>query len=684
MKFDYPETKKADVVENIHGVELNDAYRWMEDNKDPEVLAWDKAQNEFTDKYISKIPFRNKIRDRLLEFMKIDEMSIPQKVLNGDRIFQYKKNADDEKWVLFTQKNAESQLEELLNPNKWPQDETLHYYHSSRDGKYLVYGVSKGGNEDPVLKVMEIESRKVLSDSVCGWMQYISDWMPDGSGFYYSCKPLKGEVPEGEEFYWPAVYYHKLGTDKSEDLKLYFDDKVKENWYSVEITEDGRYIMLHKGQFYKNSIFFKGIDEKEFYTLAGGFDSEYKAEFFGEKIFIRTNKNAPNGKLYLADAVSGFDQNDWKEIIQEKDYYLEDFKIINGLLYLTYLKNACSLIQIYDLDGNYLKDVCLPDVGSAGIWGRQKNSDVWLWFSSFTLPSGIFKYDAEAGRATQYFMPNLNFRFFDYETEQVWYQSKDGTKVSMFIIKKIGSKPDKNTPCYMYAYGGFNISITPAFASSYAVWLESGGIVAVPNLRGGGEYGEEWHRAGMFEKKQNVFDDYIAAAEWLIARCYTCSEKLVMTGGSNGGLLIGAMITQRPDLMKAVYCGVPLLDMIRYHKSMLANIWKEEYGSAEEPEQFRYILKYSPYQNVKPGTAYPAAIITAGINDARVDPYHARKFTAALRDANASDQPILIQIQQSSGHGGGTQLSILAGQSADKMSFLMDQVGMEFIFKGIK
>ncbi len=678
VKYNYPETKIMEVTDVVHGVELKDKYRWLENSSDPEVTAWDKAQNDFTDSFISKIPFRNKIKDRLINFMKIDEMSIPQKVLKGERVLQYKKSADDEKWILYTQKNESSELEELLNPNKWAQDETLHYYVASRDGKYLVYGVSKGGNEDPVLEVMEIESRKVLSDSVCGWMQYISDWMPDGSGFYYSCKPLKGEVPEGEEFYWPAVYYHKLGTDKSEDKKLYFDEKVKENWYSIQVTEDGKYLLLHKGQFYKNSIYFKELQGTDFKTLTGDFDAEYQAEFFGDKIFIRTNKDSPNGKIYLADAINDYDQNRWKILIPEKEYYLEDFKIINGQLYVTYLKNACSLIQIYDMNGNYIKDVCLPDVGSAGIWGRQKNSDIWLWFSSFTQPSSIYKYDYMTERATQFFMPRLDFKFLDFETEQVWYDSKDGTKVSMFIIKKKGSKPDKNTPCFMYAYGGFNISITPTFSSAYAIWLEAGGIIAVPNLRGGGEYGEEWHKAGMFEKKQNVFDDYIAAAEWMIANCYTCRDKLVMTGGSNGGLLIGAMITQRPDLMKALYCGVPLLDMIRYHKSMLANIWKEEYGSSEVEEQFKYILKYSPYQNVRPGTKYPAIIVTAGINDARVDPYHARKFVAALRDANASDDPILLQVQQSSGHGGGTQLSILAGQSADKMAFLMDQVGMEF------
>jgi prolyl oligopeptidase len=677
MKHDYPETKKVEVVETLHGVAIQDDYRWLEDNKDPEVLAWDKAQNEFTDRYISQIPFRNKIRDRLLGFMKIDEMSIPQKVLDGERILQYKKNADDEKWILYTQKDANSPLEVLIDPNKWAADETLGFYSASRNGKLLCYGVSKGGNEAPVLKVMEIESGKVLSDEVQGWKQHIYDWDPDGKGFYYVACPLKGEVPEGEEYYWQSVYHHKLGTDKIEDVKCFFDTEVKENWWGAYYSEDGKYLIVTKGKFYKNCVYFKKRGEDKLNVLEDSFDAEYSAEFFNDKIFITTNKDAPNRKICVTDADNCGKAN-WKVIVPEKDQNIEDSRIINGLLYVTYLKNACSLIQIYDLDGKYIKDVCLPDVGSASVWGRQKNSDIWLWFSSFTLPSGIFKYDAEAGRATQYFMPNLDFRFFDYETEQVWYQSKDGTKVSMFLIKKKDSKPDKNTPCYMYAYGGFNVSITPAFASSYAVWLESGGIVAVPNLRGGGEYGEEWHKAGMFEKKQNVFDDYIAAAEWLIAKDYTCSEKLVMTGGSNGGLLTGAMITQRPDLMKAIYCGVPLLDMIRYHKSMIANIWKEEYGSADDPDQFKYILKYSPYHNVRHGVKYPAIIVTAGINDARVDPYHARKFTAALQEANSSDAPILLQVQQSSGHGGGTQLSIIAGQSADKMAFLMVQVGMEY------
>ena len=677
MKLDYPETKKVEVTDVLHGTEIKDPYRWLEDNKESEVLAWDKTQNDFTESYISRISFRDKLKERLLGFMKIDEMSIPHKALDGERIFQSKKNADDEKWILYTQKDENSPLEILIDPNKWAEDETLSYYRPSRDGKLLCYGVAKGGNEAPVLKVMDIETGEILKDEVKGWKQHITDWDVEGKGFYYATLPLKGEVPEGEEFYWRAVYYHRLGTDKSEDIKLYYDTEVKENWYSAYYSEDGRYLIVSKGKFYKNCIYFKKKDDDELTVLEDSFDAQYHSFFFGDKIIILTDKDAPNKKIYVTDAKDCRKEN-WKVIIPEKDQNIEDCRIINGLLYVTYLKNACSLIQIYDVDGNYLKDVCLPDVGTAAIWGRQKNSDVWLWFSSFTLPSGIYKYDAESGKAKQYFMPDFDFRFFDYETEQVWYPSKDGTKVSMFLIKKKDSKPDKNTPCYMYAYGGFNVSITPAFSSSYAVWLESGGIVAVPNLRGGGEYGEEWHKAGMFEKKQNVFDDYIAAAEWLIANGYTCSEKLVMTGGSNGGLLTGAMITQRPDLMKAIYCGVPLLDMIRYHKSKIANIWKEEYGSAEVEEQFKYILKYSPYHNVRPGTKYPAIIVTAGINDARVDPYHARKFVGALRDANSSNAPILLQVQQSSGHGGGTQLSIIAGQSADKMAFLMDQVGMEY------
>jgi len=677
MKFDYPGTKKVEVTDVLHGTEIKDNYRWLEDSKDPEVLEWDKAQNEFTENFISRIPFRNKLKDRLISFMKIDGMDIPEKVLNGERILQYKKKADEEKWVLYTQKDENSTLEVLIDPNNWAEDETLSFYKASRDGKLLCYGVAKGGDEAPVLKVMEIESRKVLDDEVKGWKQHIYDWNPDGKGFYYVALPLKGEVPEGEEYYWQSVYYHKLGTDKSEDVKLYYDTEVKENWYSAMFTEDGKYHIVGKGRFYKNCIYFKKKDDDELTVLEDSFDAQYYPVFYEDKIFILTDKNTPNKKIYVTDTENCGKEN-WKEIIPEKEYKIEAFRIINGLLYVTYLKNACSLIQIYDLEGNYMKDVCLPDVGSANVWGRQKDSDIWLWFSSFTLLSGIFKYDAVEGKAKQYFMPNPDFRFFDYETEQVWYESKDRTKVSMFLIKKKDSKPEKNTPCFMYAYGGFNISITPAFRSEFAVWLESGGIVAVPNLRGGGEYGEEWHKAGMFENKQNVFDDYIAAAEWLIANGYTCSEKLVMTGGSNGGLLTGAMITQRPDLMKAIYCGVPLLDMIRYHKSMIANIWKEEYGSAEDPDQFKYILKYSPYHNVRPGTKYPAIIVTAGINDARVDPYHARKFTAALRDANSSDAPILLQVQQSSGHGGGTQLSIIAGQSADKMAFLMDQVGMEY------
>ena len=430
-------------------------------------------------------------------------------------------------------------------------------------------------------------------------------------------------------------------------------------------------------QFYKNAIYFRGTNETELKTITDDFDAEYFSEFYGDKIFIMTNKDAPNKKIYVADAIGNYHKSDWKELISESEYVIEYFSIINGRLYVQYLKNASNVIKIFDLEGNYIKDVPILDICTTNIWGKQKNSDVWVWTTSFCQPAAFYKYDFDNDRLTQYFMPDLNFRFWDYETDQVWYNSKDGTKVSMFIIKKKDAEITENTKVFMYAYGGFTVSITPNFASTYAIWLEAGGIIAIPNLRGGGEYGEEWHKAGMFENKQNVFDDYIAAAEWLKDNKYTSTANLVMTGGSNGGLLMGAMIVQRPDLMKAVYCGVPLLDMIRYHNSMIANIWKEEYGSAEDPEQFKYILKYSPYHNIKEGAQFPASIITAGINDARVDPYHARKFTAALRDANNSDNPILIQVQEASGHGGGTQISIVSEQSADKMAFLMDQVGLE-------
>lgn len=677
MKYNYPESKKKEVIDNVHGVEIKDQYRWMEDNKDPEVLAWDKAQNDFTDGYISKIPFRNKIRDRFLDLGKVKNIEEPRKVLNGDRIFQYIKEANEEKWVLYTQKDKNSPQEEILNPNKWDKDDTLHHYQPSRDGKYLAYGIAKGGDESPVLKVMYVESRQILKDEVKGWRQYISDWEPDGSGFYYSAHPLKGEVPEGEEYYWSTVYYHKLGTDKSEDNKLYYDSKVKENWYNCSYSEDGKYLIVNKGKFYKNCVYFKTKEDPELKTLTDDFDAQYYAEFYQDKIFIQTDKDAPNKKIYVADAEHGYKRSDWKELIPESEYVIQYFMVINGKMYIQYLKNASSIIQIYDLEGNYIKDIPLPTLGTANMWGNQKDSEVWVWFTSFCHLSSYYKYDFENDRLIQYFMPETDFRFFDYETEQVWYNSKDGTKVSMFIIKKKDTDITESTKVFMYAYGGFAITITPNFASTYAIWLEAGGIIAIPNLRGGGEYGEEWHKAGMFENKQNVFDDYIAAAEWLKDNKYTSTENLVMTGGSNGGLLIGAMVTQRPDLMKAVYCGVPLLDMIRYHNSMLANIWKEEYGSAEDPKQFEYIYKYSPYHNIKEGTEFPATIVTAGINDARVDPYHARKFTAALRDANTADNPILIQVQQASGHGGGTQISIQAEQQADKMAFLMDQVGLK-------
>jgi prolyl oligopeptidase len=675
QKQDYPKTEKKEITHNLHGIDIKDNYEWLENAKDIKVQQWTDEQDKYARNILDKLPQKNGIIKRLNELSRYDDEGVPNEVQNGKRIFYYSKKKDDEKWVYNTKADENSKGIEIFNPNKWDKKQTLDQVLPSRDGKYLAFGKAESGNENPVIQIMEIETQKVLDDKLLGQKQGVNSWMPDNSGFFYSARPLKGEVPAGEEYYWQSVYFHKLGTPAKEDKKVFYDDKVKEYFHGAGVSEDGKYVLYYRSKFYKNEVYISKIDNFEkMIPIVTGFDASYGITEMEGKLFIVTDKDAPMQKVYVTD-VDKPERENWKEFIPETKDNLAGLDFINGKIYVTYTHNAYTLIKIYTFDGKYIRDLELPTLGNAGIGGYWNKQDVWVNFSSFIYPSTTFKYNFEKNELKLFHKPPVDVNVKDYIVEQEWYNSKDGTKVSMFLIHNKNMNKDGNNPVYLTGYGGFNVSQSPRFSNLYVTWLEAGGMIAVPNLRGGGEYGKTWHEDGMKEKKQNVFDDFIGAAEYLIDNKYTSKEKLCIGGGSNGGLLTGAALVQRPDLFKAVYIGVPLLDMVRYHKFGLANIWAEEYGNADNPDQFKYIYKYSPYHNIKKDK-YPSVILTGSEDDARVDPMHARKMTALLQESTTGNNPIICLIRRSSGHGGGTTISMQIEQTADIFSFLMDQIGM--------
>ena len=676
-KLVYPETKKVKVVDTVHGVKIADDYQWLENGKDPKVQAWTAEEEKLTRSILDPLPQRPWLAARFNKLWRYDDESTPRRVLAGDRLFFSTKKAADEHWVFCTKEKEGAATVELLNPNKWGLKDTLDFTVQSRDGKYVAYGRAQGGDENPITHVLEVAAMKDLPDSLKGWKQDVTAWLADSSGFYYSANPLRGEVKEGDEFYWSAAYFHKLGTPASEDRKVFSDDKVKERFHTVDVSEDGKYEFFYKSLFDKNEVYFRKAGSQDpLVPIATGFDAEYGVDEIEGKLFITTDSGAPLYRVFVTDVEKPAREN-WKIFIPETKDKLEGIGGVAGHIYAGYTHNAYNLVKIYNLDGTYLRDLPFPTVGMGGVFGHWSQPEVWVYFTSFTYLPTTFKYDLEKNDLKLYHRPPIDVDVSNYTSEQVWYPSKDGTKISMFLVHRKDMKRDGTNPVFLTGYGGFNISLLPHFSTVDVVWVEAGGVVAIPNLRGGGEYGQEWHHAGWQDKKQNVFDDFLAAAQWLVDNKYTTPERLAIGGGSNGGLLMGAALVQRPDLFKAVLCEVPLLDMVRYHKFGLANIWSEEYGSAEDAAQFKYLYAYSPYHHVKEGTKYPATLIVGSENDARVDPMHARKMVARLQEADKGGGPILLLVQKASGHGGGTTIATQIEQYADGFGFLMGQLGMK-------
>lgn len=676
--IDYPESPKIPVVDTIFGVEIVDNYRWLENGEDPEVIIWTEEQDNLTRSIIDSFPHKDFLIQRFTQLWRYDDESVPWNVIDGERLFFTIKKKDQEKTIYYTKENEDAEPVEILNPNDWDPTETLYGFSVSRDGDFVAYGVAIGGDENPKVKIMKVSTMEILPDTLRGRKQIVASWLPDNSGFYYNAGPLEGEVPEGEENYWSTVYFHKLGTPADEDEKIFYHDSIKEYGHYCNISEDGQYIIFYRGMYNKNEVYFKELNsEGPLIPITEGFDAQYSISFIEDKIFIKTDLDAPNYKVWVTD-INNPSRENWVEFIpeHEKDklWYIAG---IAGYLYIAYQHNAYTQIKIYSIDGEYIRDLLFPTIGTGSVGGYWSKPDIWVWFTSFTYPSITFKYDFQGDSLILYKEFPIEIDIDNYISEQIWYESKDGTLISMFLIHHKDLKKNRNNPTLLTGYGGFNNSQLPVFSTSKVVWLEAGGMIAIPNLRGGGEYGVRWHEAGMLENKQNVFDDFISATEWLIDNNYTNSDKLAISGGSNGGLLVGAVTVQRPDLFRAVRCAVPLLDMIRYHLFGFANLWSEEYGNSEDPEQFKYLYEYSPYHNVESNLDYPAILITAGENDSRVDPFHARKMIACMQAANPDGEPILLLVRKDAGHGGATTLSKIIEQSAETWAFLMYYLDME-------
>ncbi|GAB4207508.1 MAG: prolyl oligopeptidase family serine peptidase [Coleofasciculaceae cyanobacterium] len=675
--FVYPPTRKSDQVDDYHGTKVADPYRWLEDLNSEETQAWIEAQNQLTSSYLSKIPEREPIKERITQLWNYEKYGIPFK--QGNRYFYFKNDGLQNQSVLYTLISLDAEPTVLFDPNTLSEDGTiaLSGLAISEDGKLMAYGLSTSGSDWNEWKIRHVETGEDFSDCL-KWVKFSgASWTHDHQGFFYSRYDEPNEATQLEDVnYYQKLYYHKLGTLQSEDILIYHRPDRKEWMFGAGVTEDGRYLIISidRGTDPKNLIFYQDLQKPDspVVELISEFEANYSfIDNDGSIFWFRTDLDAPRGRVIAID-INNPARDNWQELIPQTDETLESVGLLNNQFVADYLKDARSSIKIFDLEGSFVREVELPGIGSAGgFGGKRYDRETFYSFTSFTTPTTIYRYDMVSGESTVFRQPEVDFNPNEYETKQVFYTSKDGTRVPMFITHKQGLKLDGNNPTLLYGYGGFNISLTPSFSVSRLVWMEMGGVYALPNLRGGGEYGEEWHQAGTKLNKQNVFDDFIAAAQWLIDNQYTKPEKLAIAGGSNGGLLVGACMTQRPELFGAALPAVGVMDMLRFPKFTIGWAWCSDYGSPDEPDEFKALYAYSPLHNLKPGTAYPATLITTADHDDRVFPAHSFKFAAALQAAQAGEKPTLIRIETKAGHGAGKPTSKLIEELADEWAFLV-------------
>lgn len=665
-----PATRTDNVTETLHGAKIVDPYRWLEDQDSPDTRAWLTAQNEYTQSLLGKLPGREALSRRLGQLLKIDLITTPFQ-RNG-RYFFTKRLATQDLPVICMRKGLHGSDEVLVDPHQLSRDHTtsVSLIGVSVDGSLMMYSVREGGQDEAVVRFLDVDTRKA-GDQLPKARYFGFGLKPDKSGVHYSRFGTEGS----------RVFYHTMGTDPSKDMELFGKGYGPDKIILCRLSVDGHYLVLqveYGSAATKTEVYYQDLERKtDILPIVNEIEAQFDGDIGGDHLFLKTNWNAPNGRIFDVD-LQHPGREAWREIVRESDATIEQVSAIGGRLWVSYFKDVASQVKVFEADGKQLGDVALPAVGSlTNIRGSWDQPDLFYAFSSFLIPTAIYRYDISSGAREEWARTQVPIQADRYEVKQIWYASKDGTKIPMFLVHAKGLKLDGSHPALLTGYGGFDVSLTPAFSSRAAIWVEAGGVFALANLRGGGEFGENWHRAGMLEKKQNVFDDFVAAAEWLIKSGYTTSSKLAISGGSNGGLLVGAALTQHPEMFRAVVCAVPLLDMVRYHKFLVARFWVPEYGSSEDAQQFKYIYAYSPYHHVKRGVKYPAVLFISGDSDTRVAPLHARKMAALLQASTGSDRPVLLHYDTKAGHSAGQPVNKQIDDLTDELIFLFWQLGVK-------
>jgi prolyl oligopeptidase len=684
IAINYPETRTVDTTDNYHGTEIADPYRWLENDvrEDPQVNDWVAAQNEVTFAYLATIPEREVIEKRMTELWDYERFGLPQK--RGGRYYYSYNDGLQNQEVVYTQTSLDAEPVLLIDPNTWSDDGTvaLADYEPGPDGRHVAYLVQDGGSDWRVAKVLNVKTGEVLDDHL-EWLKFTNlSWAADGSGFYYSRYPATSAEDKFQSLNTNmTIHFHSLGTPQVQDRVVYARPDHPEWGPRAEVTDDGEHLVITigVGTDDRYAIVHQDLTDPESQPrmIIEGFDYDYSLiGNIGNDLYFRTNNDAPRNRVIVIDPTNPA-PDQWREVIAEAEDVLDGISHVGGKLVAEYMQDAWSVVKIYDLEGNETGLVDLPGIGTAsGFNGSADDPETFFSYSSFNTPATISRLNVNTGKVEVFKKPDVAFNPDDYVVEQVFYKSKDGTRVPMFISHLKSVVPDGNRPTMLYAYGGFNISLQPSFSVTRLAWMEMGGIYAVANLRGGGEYGEEWHKAGTKLQKQNVFDDFIAAGEYLIKEGYTNSKKLSIFGGSNGGLLVGAVTNQRPDLVGAALPAVGVMDMLRFHKFTAGRFWTDDYGSADNPEEFEALLAYSPYHNIKKGTEYPAILVTTADTDDRVVPGHSFKYAAAIQAAQGGDAPVLIRVETRAGHGAGVPTEKVIESYADQWAFLVRNLDM--------
>ena len=685
VAIDYPTTATIDHVDTYHGIDVADPYRWLEDDvrESEEVKNWVDAQNAVTFEYLDSIEERDIIKKRLTELWDFERFGMPNK--EGGRYYYSYNDGLQNQDVIYVQSSLNDEATLLIDPNTWSDDGTIAMssYYPSPDGRHVAYLVQDGGSDWRKAQVMDVETGKVLDEEL-EWLKFTGlAWAGDGSGFYYSRYPETSEDVKFQSLNMnQAVYFHRLGTSQDEDPLVIAHPENPEWGYSAAVTDDGEHLVITVWQGTDNryQIMHQDLTDPDAAPrfLIEGFDHDYTlVGNVGDELFFRTNKDAPRNRLIALD-VDNPEPENWREIIAQEEDVLDGVSLVGGRIIADYMQDAQTVVKVFDPDGNQTGTVNLPGIGTAyGFNGKFDDPETFFSYTSYDTPTTVNRLDVSTGEVTVFRKPDVDFDSDDYVVKQVFFESKDGTRVPMFISHRKDIEIDGNTPTMLYGYGGFNISLTPGFSITRLAWMEMGGIYAVANMRGGGEYGEEWHKAGTKLRKQNVFDDFIAAAEYLIEEGYTNPSRLSIFGGSNGGLLVGAVTNQRPELFGAAVPAVGVMDMLRVHEFTAGRFWVDDYGSSEDPEEFEALYAYSPYHNAKPGIEYPAILVTTADTDDRVVPGHSFKYAAAMQQAQAGDAPVLIRIETRAGHGSGKPTDMIIQDYADRWAFLVHNLDMQ-------